>query len=80
MPPLRSWRMADEKERIGIHEIKYITNLYRLWDDLLAKYPDLVIDNCAAGGRRIDIEMLNKILMYAHPPHPSDPENPARGT
>lgn len=58
MPPLRSWRMADEKERIGIHEIKYITNLYRLWDDLLAKYPDLVIDNCAAGGRRIDIEMM----------------------
>lgn len=31
-------------------------------------------DKCAL--RRMDIEMLNKILMYAHPPHPSDPENP----
>ncbi|MBP5206826.1 MAG: alpha-galactosidase, partial [Clostridia bacterium] len=43
-----------------MNEIKYIMNLYRLWDDLRAKYPDLIIDNCASGGRRIDIETLQR--------------------
>ncbi len=60
MEPLQSWRITDEINRGGINEIKYIMNLYRLWDDLRAKYPDLVIDNCASGGRRIDIETLQR--------------------
>ena len=48
--------------RGGMNEIKYVTNLYRLWDDLRAKYPDLVIDNCASGGRRIDVESLKRAI------------------
>ena len=60
MEPLQSWRITDEMYRGGINEIKYIMNLYRLWDDLRKKYPDLIIDNCASGGRRIDIETLQR--------------------
>ncbi|MBQ7444357.1 MAG: alpha-galactosidase [Clostridia bacterium] len=60
MEPLRSWRLTDEADRCAINEIKYIMNLYRLWDDLRARYPDLVIDNCASGGRRIDVEALSR--------------------
>ena len=60
MEPLQSWRITDEINRGGINEIKYIMNLYKLWDDLRAKYPDLIIDNCASGGRRIDIETLQR--------------------
>ena len=62
MEPLQSWRITDEMDRGGINEIKYIMNLYRLWDDLRAKYPDLVIDNCASGGRRIDAESLQRAI------------------
>ncbi len=62
MEPLQSWRTTDELDRAGICEIKHIMNLYRLWDDLRAKYPDLVIDNCASGGRRIDVESLQRTI------------------
>ena len=61
--PLNAWLTADAKEgehREGITEIKYITNLYRFWDELLEKCPGLMIDNCASGGRRLDIEMMKR--------------------
>ena len=58
--PLAFWRFNDETGRRGITEIKYITNMYRLWDRLRERFPSLVIDNCASGGRRIDIETLRR--------------------
>jgi alpha-galactosidase len=36
--------------------------MYHVWDTLLSKYPGLVIDNCASGGRRIDIETLSRSI------------------
>lgn len=60
MPALDCWRKADEPDRKGISEIKYISGLYRLWDSLLERFPHLLIDNCASGGRRIDIETLRR--------------------
>ncbi|MBR0159230.1 MAG: alpha-galactosidase [Clostridia bacterium] len=57
---LEYWLHEDEENRSGITEIKYITNLYRFWDNLLARFPHLMIDNCAGGGHRIDIEMLSR--------------------
>ena len=58
--PLKYWRAADADDRRGITEIKHIMGLYRLWDALLEKFPHLLIDNCASGGRRIDIETLRR--------------------
>ncbi len=58
--PLSIWQKNDEEKRHGITEIKYIMGLYKLWDDLLLKFPYLCIDNCASGGRRIDIETLRR--------------------
>jgi alpha-galactosidase len=40
----------------------YIQGLYRLWDELLRRHPNLWIDNCASGGRRIDLETLSRSL------------------
>ena len=60
--PLPFWRENDGEGRCGIHEIKHINNLYRLWDELLARFPSLMIDNCASGGRRIDIETLKRSM------------------
>ncbi len=60
--PLNFWRDNDAYDRKGITEIKYIMGLYRLWDSLKAAFPDLLIDNCASGGRRIDIETLRRSL------------------
>ena len=60
--PLTYWRQNDAEDRRGISEIKHITGLYRLWDALLEKFPHLIIDNCASGGRRIDIETLRRSM------------------
>lgn len=60
MSPLPYWRKNDAEDRQGITEIKHITGMYRLWDALLERFPHLIIDNCASGGRRIDIETLRR--------------------
>ena len=62
MSPLEFWRGADEPNRRGLTEIKHINGLYALWDALLEKFPHLIIDNCASGGRRIDIETLRRSI------------------
>ena len=66
--PLPYWRAADAPDRVGITEIKYIEGLYAFWDELLERHPNVWIDNCASGGRRIDIEMMTRSL----PLWPSD--------
>jgi alpha-galactosidase len=58
--PLRFWRNADSEDRQGITEIRYVEGLYAFWDDLLQKHPNLIIDNCASGGRRIDLETIGR--------------------
>lgn len=58
--PLAFWRRNDAPDRRGITEIKHVCGLYRLWDALLGKFSHLIIDNCASGGRRIDIETLRR--------------------
>lgn len=60
--PLPIWRANDEEHRRGIHEIRHIMGLYRLWEALLSANPGLLIDNCASGGRRNDIEMLSRSI------------------
>ena len=56
MLPAGYWRDADEPGRSGIKEIRHIENLYKFWDYLLERFPGLLIDNCASGGRRIALE------------------------
>jgi alpha-galactosidase len=52
--------MADAPDRIGMAEIRHVTGLYAFWDELLARHPGLVIDNCAGGGQRIDLETMGR--------------------
>ncbi len=58
--PEMFWKTADTPDRIGMTEIGHIEGLYKMWDDLLARHPGLRIDNCASGGRRLDIEMMSR--------------------
>jgi len=54
--PLPFWQKNDADARQGITEMRYIDGLYRMWSELMRRNPGLTIDNCASGGRRIDIE------------------------
>lgn len=60
--PLWYWRNADASDRQGINEIYYITGLYSFFDYLIARFPNILIDNCASGGRRIDLEMMKRSI------------------
>jgi alpha-galactosidase len=56
--PLEYWRGDDAPGRQGMAEIRYVEGHYALWDELTARHPGLWIDNCASGGRRIDLETI----------------------
>lgn len=64
--PLSFWQNNDAEGRQGITEIRYIEGLYAMWDDLRTRHPGLVIDNCASGGRRIDLETCMRGLPLWH--------------
>ena len=53
---------ADTPDRVGMSEIKYVEGLYAFWDGLRARHPGLEVDNCASGGRRIDLETISRSI------------------
>jgi alpha-galactosidase len=60
--PLAYWRANDAPDRQGMTEIRHVEGLYAMWDELLTKHPNLLIDNCQSGGRRIDIETCKRAV------------------
>ena len=70
--PLPFWLAADAPDRQGITEIRYIEGLYAFWDGLLERHPDLIIDNCASGGRRLDLETLGRATPFWRTDGPRD--------
>jgi alpha-galactosidase len=63
MDPLPFWRANDPPDRQGITEIRYVEGLYAMWDELRAKYPRMYLDDCASGGRRIDLETVMRSVV-----------------
>ncbi len=51
------WNENDTPDRIGITEIRYVEGLRNFWGAIRKRFPDLFIDNCASGGRRLDYFM-----------------------
>jgi len=60
--PLAFWQFMDAKDpdRAGMTEMRYVEGLYLMWDDIRRANPSLFIDNCASGGRRIDLETMSR--------------------
>jgi alpha-galactosidase len=63
MDPLPFWRQNDPPDRQGITEIRYVEGLYAMWDELRARFPRMYLDDCASGGRRIDLEMITRSVV-----------------
>ena len=68
MPPLDYWRRNDAEDRQGITEIRHVEGYLAYWDALRRRNPGLLIDTCASGGRRNDLETLRRAI----PLHRSD--------
>jgi len=58
--PLSIWRANDKEDRQGITEIRHVTGYLAYWDELRRLYPNMLIDSCASGGRRNDLETLRR--------------------
>ncbi|HPG70277.1 MAG TPA: NPCBM/NEW2 domain-containing protein [Candidatus Hydrogenedentes bacterium] len=60
--PLPYWCAADAPDRQGITEIRHVTGYLAYWDELIRRHPSLLIDSCASGGRRNDLETLRRAV------------------
>ncbi len=62
MDPLSFWRGADTEDRQGITEIRHVEGYFAYWDELQRRVPTRMIDSCASGGRRNDLETLRRAV------------------
>ncbi|MBV9227143.1 MAG: GH36 C-terminal domain-containing protein, partial [Acidobacteriaceae bacterium] len=76
MDPLYFWRAHDLADRQGITEIRYVTGLLAYWDELRRRHPGLLIDTCASGGRRVDIETLRRAVPLTRSDYLLEAEEP----
>ncbi len=60
--PLLFWQAKDTPDRRGITEIRYVEGYLKFWDDMLQRRPNMLIDTCASGGRRNDLETLRRAV------------------
>ena len=62
MEPLSYWQRNDTTHRRGMTEIRFVEGMYEMWDQLRKRHPGLWIDNCASGGRMIDLETSTRSI------------------
>jgi len=60
--PLPQWNFHDTPDRVGITEIQHIEGYLAYFDELRRRFPNLLLDTCAGGGRRNDIETLRRAV------------------
>ena len=60
--PLPFWRANDPEDRQGITEIRHVEGYQAYWDELRRRHPEMLIDSCASGGRRNDLETLRRAV------------------
>jgi alpha-galactosidase len=62
MDPLPNWRDHDAPNRHGMTENQHVQGYLAFWDELRRRHPALLIDSCASGGRRNDLETLRRAV------------------
>ncbi len=58
--PLEFWQTNDADDRRGATENLYVQGHLQFWDTLLERHRWLLIDSCASGGRRNDLETMRR--------------------
>ena len=60
--PAYYFQAANAPERSGIVENLYSQGYYAYWDKLIERFPNMMIDSCAAGGGRNDVESMRRAV------------------
>ncbi|MDB6092658.1 MAG: Alpha-galactosidase [Verrucomicrobia bacterium] len=58
--PLGAWAANDAPDRQGMTENLHVQGYLAFWDTLLNDHPGMMIDSCASGGRRNDLETMRR--------------------
>jgi alpha-galactosidase len=62
--PLPFWNEKDTDDRRGITQIRHIEGFYQLIDWIREHHPATVLEGCASGGRRIDLETASRFHTF----------------
>jgi alpha-galactosidase len=57
LAPRALWRTLDPSHKL---QFNHYAGLYRVLDTLMERHPDLMLEMCAGGGRRIDLGMVRR--------------------
>lgn len=60
--PMPFWTQNEAPDRTGALENLHVQGVLKLFDELLARNPGLVIDCCASGGTRNDLDTLRRAV------------------
>jgi len=60
--PLQFWKANEAPDRIGFLENRHAMGYLAYWDELVLRNPGLIIDSCASGGRRNDLETMRRAI------------------
>ena len=58
--PVLNWRSNEASDRRGMTENLHVQGYLAFWDELRRRHPNMLIDSCASGGRRNDLETLRR--------------------
>lgn len=62
--PLPYWDAHDKPNRRGMSQLLHIKGFYAVIDWIRARHPDVVLEGCAGGGRRIDLETARRFHTF----------------
>jgi alpha-galactosidase len=74
--PLGAWQKRDAPDRQGITENLCVQGYLAFWDELLKRHPGMLIDSCASGGRRNDLETLRRSVPLLRSDFQAPQQNP----
>ncbi len=77
---LEAFKNYDPPDRRGITEIRFVEGLYAFWDELRRRHPRLLIDNCASGGRRVELEAMSRSIPLWRSDYNCFPDMQAEGS
>jgi alpha-galactosidase len=74
MDPLAYWRANDPPDRQGVTENLHVQGYLAYWDELQRRHPGMLIDSCASGGRRNDLETMRRAVPLLRTDFEANPE------
>ena len=57
---LEKWEARDPPDRRGISQIRHLDGVHRVEDAVRERFPALIIESCAGGGGRIDLDTIRR--------------------